>query len=49
MVCFTDEDWATNDEFFKALGSRDKAIRAANDQDDDDIVRQIDNDIKLHE
>lgn len=43
-----EEDWETNDEFFKALGSKDKTIRAASDADDDDIVRKLDQEILLY-
>ena len=44
-----EEDWATNDEFFTALGSREKTIRASDAKSDDDIVRRLDQDTLLYQ
>lgn len=43
-----EEDWETNEGFFTALGSKDKAIKAADLTPDDDIVRDMDQNIVLY-
>lgn len=48
VINIIESDWNTNNEFFKALGSRDKVIRAASDIDDDDIIRKLDIEILLY-
>jgi len=42
------EDWDTNEEFYKALGSKDKTIKAAGD-DDEELVRRLDQELMLYE
>jgi hypothetical protein len=44
---FSEEDWDSDEEFFKALGSKDSVIKAADELDDDDIVRKLDQSILL--
>ena len=46
---FTEDNWQYCDGFFKALGSKDKTIRAADSEPDDDLVRKADQDILLFE
>ena len=45
---FAEEDWDSNTAFFKALGSKDKVIRASDNTPDDDIVRKLDQEISLY-
>ena len=37
---FVEDDWNTNKDFFKALGSRDKEIRSAEPDDESEVVRE---------
>ncbi len=41
-------DWDSNPAFFKALGSKDKVIKAADGLDDADVVRKLDEEILLY-
>ena len=50
MICsdLVEEDWATNPEFFAALGSRDKEIHSALPDDEEHIVRKEGQDVLLY-
>ena len=49
LSSLAEDDWDTNEAFFKALGSKDKVIRAADPTPDDDIVRQLDQALVLYQ
>lgn len=48
VINIIESDWSSNEEFFKALGSKDKVIRAAGETDDDDVIRKLDHEILLY-
>ncbi|ELU00392.1 hypothetical protein CAPTEDRAFT_170352 [Capitella teleta] len=49
VIHIVEEDWETNEAFFKTLGTKDSVIKAADDLDDDDIVRKLDQSILLYQ
>ncbi|KAK2162493.1 hypothetical protein LSH36_97g01014 [Paralvinella palmiformis] len=42
------QDWNDNKQFYKALGSHDKVIKAADEHDNEDIIKKLDQQILVY-